>query len=344
LIGKNLTAPEIKSGIMQRRTLLRSATALAAGSIAAPLLRGLDRSSSVSSIPVVDTHIHLFDPGRPGGLPWPEKSNTALYRPTFPDRYLGLAQPHGVVGAIAVECSSWLVDNFWLQDIVEQNPIMLGFIGDLEPGSADFAATLDRLHRSPWFLGIRYGNLWNRNLGVAVQRPEFISGLKLLAQVGLVLETANPDAALIAAIVAVSDHVPNLRIVIDHLPHADPPADRTSRAQYEAHLRELAHRPSVFVKGSEIVRQTGNRADLAPARYKAALDQLWELFGEDRILFGSDWPNSDTIATYDETFSVAAHYISTRSLSAQQKYYWKNSIAAYKWQARTSAQAHLQKS
>lgn len=329
---------------MQRRTLLQSATALAAGSIATPLLRALDPSSSVPSIPVIDTHIHLFDPERPGGVPWPEKSNTALYHRTLPDRYLGLAQPHGVVGAIAVECSSWLVDNFWLHDVVEKYSIMLGFIGDLEPGSADFAATLDRLYRSRLFLGIRYGNLWNRDLGVAVQRPEFRSGLKLLAKAELVFETANPDAALIAAIVAVSDYVPDLRIVIDHLPHADPPVDTANRAQYDAHLRELARRPTVFVKGSEIVRQTGNRTDLSPARYKAALDQLWELFGEDRILFGSDWPNSDTLATYDETFSVAAHYISTRSLSAQQKYFWKNSIAAYQWQARTSAQAHLQRS
>jgi predicted TIM-barrel fold metal-dependent hydrolase len=323
---------------MRRRDLLKAATALAAGAVATPLIQALSAPS-----PVIDTHIHLFDPSRPGGVPWPEQSNTALYRPALPDRYARLAQPHGVVGAIAIECSPWLVDNFWLQDVVDRNPIMLGFIGDLEPGSPEFAATLDRLHRSPFFLGIRYGNLWNRDLGAGLQKPEFVSGLKMLSEAGLVLETANPDPALIAAVLAVSDRIPELRIVIDHLPHADPPADVTARVNYESNLRELSHRPAVFVKGSEIVRRIGNKVNLDTGFYKAALDQLWDLFGEDRIFFGSDWPNSDTLATYDETFGIAESYISTRSLSAQEKYFWKNSTTVYKWRSRTPAQAHLQK-
>ena len=321
---------------MQRRELLKSAAVLAAGSVATPMLHAL-----ATSIPVIDAHIHLFDPTRPGGVPWPPKTDAVLYHPALPARYAPLAQPHGVVGAIAVECSPWLVDNFWLQDVVDQNPMMLGFIGDLEPATPDFAATLDRLHCSPRFLGIRYGNLWNRNLGAGMHIPEFVSGLKLLADAGLVLETANPDPALIAAVLQVSDRVPDLRIVLDHLPHASVPTDASARAAYDANLRELSHQPNVYVKGSEIVRRIDGRVSLDAELYKAALDQLWDLFGEDRIFFGSDWPNSDTLAPYAETFSVAQHYIATRSPSAQQKYFWKNSIAVYKWKSRTPAQAHL---
>jgi predicted TIM-barrel fold metal-dependent hydrolase len=307
---------------------------LAGASAAAPLLQALDKP-----MPVVDAHIHLFDPARPGGVPWPEKADTVLYHPALPARYAALAKPHGIVGAIAVECSSWLVDNFWLMDIVEQNPIMLGFIGDLLPEAPDFAATLDRLHRSPFFLGIRYGNLWNRDLGAAILKPEFRLGLQLLAEAGLVLETANPNPPLIAAIVQVSDRVPNLRIVIDHLPHAEIPADPASRASCDANLRELAHRPNIYVKGSEIVQRVSGRVSLDPGLYKASLDQMWETFGEDRIFFGSDWPNSDTLANYADTFSVARRYIATRSPAARQKYYWKNSTAVYRWRPSTPEQA-----
>jgi predicted TIM-barrel fold metal-dependent hydrolase len=321
---------------MRRRDLLKSAATLAAGLTAMPLLQAIGTST-----PVIDAHIHLFDPSRPGGVPWPERTDTVLYRPALPDRYELLSQSHGVVGAIAVECSPWLVDNFWLQDVVERNSMMLGFIGDLKPEDAEFATALDRLHRSPLFLGIRYGNLWHRDLGAALQKPEFVFGLQLLSQAGLVLETANPDPALIAAVLLVSDHVPNLRIVIDHLPHADPPSDVTARPNYEANLHELSRRPTIFAKGSEIVRRTSGQVNLDAGFYKAQLDQLWDLFGEDRILFGSDWPNSDTLSTFDEVFSVPKHFIETRSHSAQQKYFWKNSIAAYKWRPRTPAQTHL---
>jgi len=315
---------------------MKSAAAAATAAAIEPI-----HGAAAVSIPVMDTHIHLFDPTRPGGVPWPDKTDTKLYRPALPARYTQLAQPHGVVGAIEVECSPWMADNFWVQDVCEKNEIMLGYIGDLLPDAPDFAATLDLLHRSPLFLGIRYGNLWNRDLGAAAQNSAFISGLKLLAEAGLVLETANPDAALIAAVVAVSGRIPDLRIVLDHLANAKIPADTAAREKYEANLRELAQRPNVFVKGSEIGRRVDARVSPDVPSYKAALDQIWDLFGEDRVFFGSDWPNSDSVANYDETFEAARRYISTRSESAQQKYFWKNSVSVYKWRPRTPAQERL---
>ena len=325
---------------LQRRNALKSIGALAFAAAESPVL-ALAAALPVAERPVIDTHIHLFDPSRPGGVPWPQKTDSALYKPALPSRYAQLAEPHGIVGAIAVEASPWLADNFWLRDIVQQNPIMLGYIGDLLPEALDFEVTLEMLHRSPLFLGIRYGNLWNRDLGAASQNTVFVQGLRFLAQAGLVLETANPNAPLIAAAVRVSDRVPKLRIVLDHLPNAELPSEAKQRAQYDANLRELAQRPQVFVKGSEIVRRIGSQIPLDEVAYKPQLDQLWELFGEDRILYGSDWPNSDTVATYDQVFRVGQGYIRTRSTTALQKYFWKNSIAAYRWKPRVSAQAHL---
>ena len=131
------------------------------------------------------------------------------------------------------------------------------------------------------------------------------------------------------------------QIVLDHLPHADPPGEPSARAGYEANLHELSQRPTILVKGSEILRRIDGRVSFDIASYKANLDRLWDLFGEDRIFFGSDWPNSDSLASYDQTFGVARSYIDTRTASAQQKYFWKNSIAVYKWQPRTTAQAKL---
>ena len=320
---------------MERRGFIKSAAGAALTAAFEPAVR------AAPSMPVIDTHIHLFNPTRPGGVPWPERTDTKLYQPALPPRYARLSEPHGVVGVIAVECSPWIVDNFWLQDVVEKSELMLGFIGNLEPQEPDFAATVDRLHRSPLFFGIRYGNLWGRDPHVAVHNFDFIAGLKLLAQSGLVLETANPDAALIAAIVEISDRVPELCIVLDHLPHADPPGDPSARAAYDANLHELSKRPKIFVKGSEILRRIDGRVSFDVASYKAGLDLLWDLFGEDRIFFGSDWPNSDSLANYDQTFGVAQQYIATRSATAQQKYFWKNSISVYKWRPRTAAQGRL---
>src|SRR4051794_17559304 len=157
------------------------------------------------AIPIIDTHIHLFDTGRPEGVPWPEKSDSVLYKPAMPDRYQRMAAPFGVVGAIAIEASPLASDNDWLLDVAAKSPLMVGAVGDLIPGSATYLKDLERLHANPLLLGIRYGNLWDRDLGIDKEKTGFIAGLKQLAAYGLVLESANPNPALIAAIVDVAD-------------------------------------------------------------------------------------------------------------------------------------------
>src|SRR5262249_7494030 len=153
--------------------------------------------------------IHLFDPRRPQGVPWPEKTDTVLYKPALPDRYRSVVKGLGVVGAIEVEASPWLEDNQWVLDVMAKDPIMVGTIGDIEPATPDFGKNLERFHRNKLFLGIRCGNLWNRNFGEQVTRPAFIADLKVLASAGLTLDTANQDAAVIAATLCVSDRVPD---------------------------------------------------------------------------------------------------------------------------------------
>ena len=318
---------------LRRRDLLKAG----AFSIAAALSQKLPAQTS-NSIPIIDAHIHLFDPNRPGGVPWPEKSDAILYKPALPDRFKQVTNGLGVRGAIAIECSPWESDNDWLLSIAEKNPVMVGVIGDLVPGSPSFGKSLDRLSKNQLFRGIRYGNLWNRNLSTDLDKPGFIDGLKALAATKLVLESANPDAALIAALVRTHDRVPDLQIVVDHLPHAVIPADAEEKVEYQKNLERLAKSPKIFVKLSEIPISVDGKVALALDAYQPKLDELWNLFGEDRVIFGSDWPNSDTVADYATTLHLAQSYIATKSKSAQEKYFWRNSIAAYNWRPRLADQ------
>jgi predicted TIM-barrel fold metal-dependent hydrolase len=327
---------------MQRRDLLR----LAALSVGASALRrpatALPLSAQDSGpIPVIDAHIHLFDTLRPGGVPWPEKTDTVLYKPALPQRYIAESALFGIVGAIAIEASPLATDNQWLLNVAANQPVIVGVIGDLVPGTPPYLQDLERLHSNSLFLGIRYGNLWNRDLAADLENPGFIDGLKALAAAGLVLETANPDPRLIDAIVEVAERVPDLRIVIDHLPHAPIPTEPDARDRYWENLRLLAGSPRVFVKLSEIPVRTNEKLVTDQHFYQASLDAIWDIFGEDHILFGSDWPNSDHVATYSQTFSIVRGYMARKTPAAREKYFWKNSIAAYKWQRRRSNQPAL---
>jgi len=289
-------------------------------------------------IPIIDAHIHLFDTTRPQGVPWPDRNNAVLYRPALPARYRGIAAPLGIRGAIEVEASPWLEDNQWVLDIAAKDRMIVGTVGDLEPGKPEFARQLERFHRNPLFRGIRYGNLWGRDLAAELPKPEFVAGLRLLAEAGLVLDSANPDPALVEAILRLTDKVANLRVVIDHLPSLNPPEEAAARARYERNLREFASRPQVYVKISQVLRRVDGRVPADAAFYRARLDEICGVFGEDRVLYGSDWPNSDQMAPYDQELAVVRAYFEGKGTTAAEKYFWRNSVAAYRWVRREASQ------
>ena len=301
-------------------------------------IAGLSLDRQTAMIPIIDTHIHLFDPKRPQGVPWPDKDDGVLYRPALPDRFRSLTSAFGIVGAIEVECSPWLEDNQWVLDIAAADSIIVGTVGDLEPDKPEFSKQLERFHRNPLFRGIRYGNLWGRNLADQVSKPDFISGLRALADAGLSLDTANPDPALIQSVVRLTDQVPTLRVVIDHLPQLDPPADPKVRRALGADLQELAKRPHVYVKVSEVLRRVDGQVHHDLDFYRPRLDELWNIFGPERLMYGSDWPNSDHWGSYGEVLGVVREYFAGKGQAASERFFWKNSIAAYQWVRRDAGQ------
>ncbi len=293
--------------------------------------------AAAENIPVIDSHIHLFDVARPQGVPWPPK-DSPIYKSALPSRYRQIALRHGVVGAIEIECSPWFADNQWVLDIARKDSIVVGTIGDLEPGTSGFAKQLEGLHRNQLFRGIRYGNIWDRDLGKKLAEPAFVDDLKLLASARLVLDTANPDPALIHAVVRLSELIPSLTIIVDHLPELTPPNDTAGRKVCDADLRLLGQRAQVFAKISGIVRKVDGRVPLDLAFYQDRLDHIWGTFGADRLMFGSDWPNSDQWAEYPDVFRLAQEFIARKDTASKEKFYWKNSLRAYRWVKRDARQ------
>ena len=316
------------TAMMNRRAFLGVAAGIA----------GLAAAPPAGALPIIDTHIHLFDPRRPQGVPWPDKKNATLYQPALPERYRKVTKGLGVVGAIEVECSPWLEDNQWVLDVAAKDTIIVGIVGNLEPGTPGFRKHLERFHRNPLFLGIRCGNLWDRNLVEQVSRPEFRSDLAALAEAGLAMDTANPNPPLLSAVVRLTDLVPSLRVVIDHLPQMEKPKALSDRSALQADLRELGKRPQIYAKVSEVLRRVDARVPDDLNFYRATLDELWETFGPDRLMYGSDWPNSDLWGEYPQVMKVVREYFADKGAAVAEKVFWKNSLAAYRWIKRHESQ------
>src|ERR1051326_634721 len=147
-----------------RRPCLTGASAAAAA--------GLVRADP-NPIPIIDTHLHLYDPTRPQGVPYPKVPNPPQ---ALPSQYREDVTPLGIKGGIKVEASPWVEDNLWVLETIKNEPIIVGMIGNLNPTKAEFREYLERYHRNRLFLGIRYGNVWEGdNLVTAVESPNFIA-------------------------------------------------------------------------------------------------------------------------------------------------------------------------
>ena len=236
-----------------------------------------------------------------------------------------MVRPLGVTGAIVVEASPWLEDNQWVLDLAKDNHIIAGFVGHLEPGAAGFHENLARFGKNALFRGIR---LDGRAITDGLARSVFVEDLRRLAGAGLMLDAIG-SAAMIPALIAVATRVPNLRIAVDHMPNEPTgwKADEASRAA----MRELARQPQVYCKVSGVLKRINNAVAKDVDAYRSALDQLWEIFGENRVMYGSNWPVSDELAGYPVVFGAVQEYVNARGATAVRKFFAMNARDCYRW-------------
>lgn len=280
---------------------------------------------------IIDCHTHFYDPTRPEGVPWPGKG-TPLYRRVLPDDWMAVAGPHGVTETVVVEASPWVEDNQFLLDLAAKDKRLLGIIGNLDPASPDFAAQVKRFAANPLYRGIRIASA---KAALPENATAYSAGLTQLAAHDLVLDiNGGPATPGIAATLA-RQH-PDLTVIVNHCGN---PGDAAKPLpdEWKAGIAAAAALPNVFCKVSALVegvRGEPGKAPTDPGYYLPILDTLWQAFGQDRLIYGSNWPVSDRGAPYATVIDIVKAYFGGKGDAASEAYFWKNSRTAYRWQER----------
>jgi L-fuconolactonase len=274
---------------------------------------------------IIDCHTHFYDPTRPEGVPFPGKG-TPLYRTTLPEHLRAQKMFRKVTGTVIVEASPWVEDNAWLLNLAEKDPFVLGIVGNLQPGSPTFAKDLDRFAANPLFRGIRIS-------GTAAEKlleADSTDDLQRLADRDLALDV-NGSAAVVARL---AERLPALRIVLNHSGHA-PVTEAGPTTEWIDSIHAAAKHPNVFCKISHLVR-TALHEKRPPGTteldfYRPYLDEMWEAFGEDRVIYASNWPVSESISDYETLERVPLQHAFEKGGSATRKFCSLNSQRAYRW-------------
>ena len=242
----------------------------------------------MSSQTVVDSHHHFWDPTKRDYY-WMGGDELAPIRvPKGPDDLRPLLEANGVDRTVIVQTVPTVEETEEFLAIAGRTDFVAGVVGWVDLTDPKVGDTLAALMEGPdggYLKGIRHQVHDEEDKGW-VARPEVIRGIKAVGEAGLVYDLLPKEPELPACIKAV-DACPEVRFVVDHI--AKPRIAQGEMQPWATLLGDLALRPNVMCKLSGMVTEADWKA-WKPEDLRPYVEKVLEVFGEDRVMFGSDWP------------------------------------------------------
>jgi L-fuconolactonase len=227
-------------------------------------------------------------------------------------------------GCVAVQARQSLEESSWLLELADSSPFIKGVVGWVDLRAPDVARQLAALAAHPRFVGVRHV-LQDEADDNYMLEGGFQRGLSQLRQFDLTYDLLIFPKQLPAAIQLASAH-PAQPFVLDHI--AKPPIKEGLLEPWRGQIQKLAALPNVRCKVSGLVTEA-NWGSWQPARFRPYLDVVFEAFGPDRVMFGSDWPVALLAGSYQQVYELARDYVRPLGAENEAKFFGGNAVHFY---------------
>ncbi|MDR6553750.1 amidohydrolase family protein [Paenibacillus qinlingensis] len=231
----------------------------------------------------VDSHVHFWKPSRID-YGWLKPENVLLYRDYLPEQLFTELNAYGVKQLVAVQAAVSAEEAAFLLELAKTWPVISGVSGGLDPFAGLFYEQLESLKANSRFTGIRLNGSAFRSERSEIDQNKLRSALVALMQADLTLDLLVQPADL-ADVASYLEELPQLKTVVNHL--GCPNIREQQMEPWRTDMKRLSSLPGVAVKLSGMITMAGG---FHPERIRPYIDQLLEIFGSGRLLFGSDWP------------------------------------------------------
>lgn len=276
---------------------------------------------------VIDAHHHFWDPAR-FAYPWMQGPALAPLRRAFgPADFAPLLVANRVDASIVVQCCSSVEETAALLELAAGTPSVAGVVGWIDLTRDSAAATLDRLRARPdgrYLVGVRH-QVHDEDDPRWLARDDVKRGLAAVFGHGLAYDLLVRSRELSAATEVVRTF-PQARFILDHA--AKPPIASGFDAEWAARVAELAACRNVWCKVSGLVTEAAWQG-WTVEQLRPAVDHVRRVFGEDRLMFGSDWPVCLLAANYQAVKAAAESCLAPLSAEAHAKIFGVNAVEAY---------------
>ncbi|MEZ0539303.1 amidohydrolase family protein [Fibrella arboris] len=270
----------------------------------------------------IDAHQHfwLYTPERDS---WITEDMAVIRRDFLPADLEPVLAANGMEGCVAVQASQSDEETMFLVSLAQAYGIVRGVVGWVDLRANDLYERLEAYSQFEEIRGFRH--VAQAEPDDFLRRPEVIRGIRQLAAFEFTYDILIYPSQLKAALQLVRA-VPEVNFVIDHL--AKPAIRKQEINHWSNFMAELAKQPNVSCKVSGMVTeanwQSWNKSDLFPY-----LDVVFERFGPDRLMFGSDWPVCLVAADYTQVKTVIADYVAPWGDEVRAKVFGANATRFY---------------
>ncbi len=280
--------------------------------------------------PIVDSHVHLWDPAR-FRIPWLDSSlrlNRAFGLVEYAEHTAGIDIEAIVYLEVDLAPEYKLLEAQWIAELARREPLIQGIVASapLEYGEQaraflDALVAIDRQR----IKGVRR-LLQNEPDPAFCLQPRFVDGVRLLPEYGLSFDLCIYHPQLASAIELVR-RCPQTSFILDHI---GKPAIRSGQLDpWREQIRELARLPNVVCKVSGVVTEADHERwtidDVRPY-----VEHVLEAFGEDRVLYGGDWPVVLNASSYRRWVDTLDQLTAHLSETARRKLWRDNARRVYR--------------
>jgi L-fuconolactonase len=271
----------------------------------------------------IDSHQHFWDYD-PAEYSW-IKADWPIRKSFLPPDLQPLLQKSGFEWCVAVQARQTLRESEWLLELADKYSFIAGVVGWVDLRSPAVEKHLERFKGKAKFVAVRHV-VQDEPDDLFMVREDFLRGISVLKDFALAYDILIFPKQLPAAI-ELARRFPEQRFVLDHI--AKPFIKDARIEPWAAQIRELAKSQNVFCKLSGVVTeahwQTWSAADFRPY-----LDVVWQAFGPDRLMIGSDWPVCLLSSGYKRTMGIVQEYLEQFGAKEREKVLGANAIRFYR--------------
>jgi L-fuconolactonase len=278
--------------------------------------------------PIVDTHLHLWDPGYLR-YPWLDEI-PLLNKPYLLEEYRRHCGPVQVEQMVFLQCevdfAQFREEAAWVNGLAEQDQRITGMVpwAPLEQGDGARPA-LEEFAQNRRIKGVRRIIQFEPDPEFCL-RPDFVRGVQSLADYGFSFDICINHRQLANTIKLVAQ-CPKVAFILDHI--GKPDIKHHLLDPWRAEIQTLAGFPNVWCKISGLVteadHQQWTRDDLKPY-----IDHVIESFGFDRVMYGGDWPVAYQATEYPRWVETLEWAVQGCSEDELRKLFRENAIQFYR--------------